>query len=273
MRKRDKAKKAVSIDPDYYTGWRISKGGQESPEHYRAKVLGKPVHVSIAEGKERAILGFESVLHRPNKDPESMKSIISKLSKAGVLVPELVAYREFSPFEDSTHYAFEITGKSRMIKKTKFQPFSADNNSLYNVLIRFMSSRKVDPTLVKQLRKLLSSTSRSLGVMHSLGILHGHPHFRNFIPVKSRVAVIDFKFSEQRKVDWENIRNVRGAFDADYKHLANSWRAFMNMCPEPKKTLFESMRKLFYKKLVEKYPMFQKQKDELVQHLIKARYF
>ena len=100
--------------------------------------------------------------------------------------------------------------------------------------------------------------------------MHGHPHFNNFIPVKSRVAVIDFKLSRERKVDWSDERSILIAFHNDYLYLIDAWKRIESPFPRRRPDA-KRMKELFFTKMVEKYPAPQEIKKRLIEKLVDER--
>jgi tRNA A-37 threonylcarbamoyl transferase component Bud32 len=211
----------------------------------KTKLLGKPVFVSRIFGKQPSA--------------QEVKRIVSRVSKAGVLVPELVGYSSGS---EIPRYVTQKLGKRRA------DAYPAERaNTLRTFLFRFQEPNPLPVTYLRQVRKLISSAARSLGTIHSLEISHGHAHFNNFVPVKSRVAVIDFKLAEERKVDWSSSHDVYNAFYSDYAHLTHEIGLRIAMASPENALKLRELGDFFIKKMVEKYPMQQSEKQKLVRRL------
>ena len=231
---------------------------------YKGVIGKRPVFVSRVEldSVDTGLWPFGNVLHRFIKDPEVVKSVVSKVSQAGVLVPDFIGY---SKEGNVTYNTFRKIGNNELNP----EQFIRKRNTLGSYLRR-LEAGKINTGYMKQLRKLLSSAARSIGAIHSIGILQGHPHFNNFIPVKSRVAVIDFKLSRTRKVDWSDERSIRKAFRNDYVYLVDAWRGieltYPRRMPEARR-----MKELFFTRMVGKYPAPQGVKRQLIERLVQGR--
>jgi len=220
-------------------------------EARKTRILGKPVHVSRISSWQ-------------NRSAEHIKGIVSKLSKAGVLVPELVAYSA----ETKPRFAFESFGKRRGKSTGSRKTPGIRDNTLRVFLSRFCEPEPLSSAYLKQVKKLLSSAARSIATMHGLGIEHGHVHFNNFIPVKSRVGLIDFKMAREKKPNWESAEGTDNVFNRDYAYLRSSFLKLLATASPEKVTQVKRLRTFFFRKLVEKYPMDPKEKKKLLELLI-----
>ena len=188
--------------------------------------------------------------------------MISKISRAGVLVPEFSAFFE-KPEEHGIDYAYERIGRKSLVKNRE-----TNQNTLSKYLSDFANKDSSNPSYVKQLRALLSSTARSMGTIHRLKILHGHPHFNNFIPVKSRVGVIDFYLAREVNVNWSNPQSIVYEFRPDYAYLTSNFERIGQRCKPERLKVFDSLRTYFFRKLVERYPTSDENKRKVLRTLL-----
>ena len=61
----------------------------------------------------------------------------------------------------------------------------------------------------------------ALGVLHSLGISHNHPHLNNFFKVKNQTGIFDFKLAKAKNIDWKSLFEVMNFFSGDRMQVIN----------------------------------------------------
>ncbi|HZX34056.1 MAG TPA: hypothetical protein VFF09_01620 [archaeon] len=251
MKRRDKAAKAMEfpIKIESIGGRKVSNTNLwvDAGDSHVGRFRKRPV-VATFIGKDSTV-----------SDPNIVKSIISKLSSKGVLVPELIAY---SSGPEMPVYVFEKLGRKSISGK------GIKQNNLYGFLLRQLKLGSVDSAYLRQLRKYVSSAARSIGTMHKLGIEHGHLHLGNVIPVGSRIGIIDFKLAVEKNVNWGNVSGVIEAFLKDYLALTQNWRRLFGHGSQEDLRQFDFLRRLFFRKLVAKYPMSDENKQLLFANLM-----
>ncbi|MEK6957700.1 MAG: hypothetical protein AABW99_01850 [archaeon] len=184
--------------------------------------------------------------------PDEILKISKRLSRAGILVPEIVGVSK------SGVISFSRIGSR---KKGVYE------NSLMGALRRLLSIQGKNPSANRQLRRLLSSAARTIGTMHSIGILHNHPHFLNLVASKSRIGVIDLKYASEVKIDWRNPKEAAKILSEDYRWIVTSFRELGIHGKSYDRAYIQRYAELsrnFILKIVSKYPMDERRKDVFI---------
>ena len=150
-KRRDRAAKARKLD---ITETKVKKGFEGvGSTGYRGVINRRPVFVSkVKEDVVDVVMWpFGNVLHMYTKDPQAVKSVVSKVSKAGVLVPEFVGY---SKEENVAYFAFGKIG-SKKLDPEQINRLTRKRNTLGGYL-RGLNAKAKNPGYMKQLRKILS---------------------------------------------------------------------------------------------------------------------
>lgn len=126
-------------------------------------------------------------------------NILKEAKEAGISVEIPVSY---------TYANFRKPGFHRKVFLSSGKPI--------NLVIFKRLSRQKQQHIFNQIIDILAG-------LHNVGIVHSHPHVRNFvIDNNNRITIIDFKFAKKvdvSQIDWSNINQIANCFYYDYNYL------------------------------------------------------
>lgn len=216
--------------------------------------------------KFRPIFGTEASFHgklrkKPvirqtltDSHPEVIVEAITRLSRAGIAVPEY-SYQEVDSFYS------RLGSKKRSLRQ----------NNLSAYLTRHLDAiRAGNKPPTSTINSLLDNAAKTIGLMQAKGVVHGHPHFGNFVVLKKRVGVIDFKEVTIKKIDWTNVNDIVSNVVKDFMHLNREWNAFQvsyNSNPKIVRALVRR-RNRFYELIINQYPTTVKNKTKVLAYFL-----
>ncbi|HIH32969.1 MAG TPA: hypothetical protein HA227_01825 [Candidatus Diapherotrites archaeon] len=226
----------------------------KSQKHdYRLQGIILTTHNVSAHGK---LLGKPNISQNlGGAEIQGIEKAITRLRQKGVLAPELLAYDLKGRI-----FLTRIGSKRRALKANSLQAYLERINSFKG---------KIPGSYMRQLSSLLSSAARTIAVLHTNGIAHGHPHFRNFVVSKSKVGIHDFRLVETTRINWKSAEEAWSRYLADdFNSIEDfgSWRIIERSSGE-KRQLLEKLRRKFYEKIVQYYPFPPEEKRKFMRIL------
>ena len=218
---------------------------------YRLQGIIPTTHNVSAHGK---LLGKPNISQNlGGAEIQGIEKAITRLRQKGVLAPELLAYDLKGRI-----FLTRIGSKRRALKANSLQAYLERINSFKG---------KIPGSYMRQLSSLLSSAARTIAVLHTNGIAHGHPHFRNFVVSKAKIGIHDFRFTAILKTNWKNAEETWLCLYPDFFSIEEfSWRIIERSSGE-KRQLLEKLRRKFYEKIVQYYPFPPEEKRKFMQIL------